>query len=312
MASPTYTFTGGDTPANYTPTTISEVGSMIGKIAEQVIRVVSAKNPLEVFKKLPVQNGDTIEQAIVKLASAQAYDSTGAGALSRKTPALAVMYFNDWTRAKFETTIDTSLLRKVLTDGKNVSDLSSKVVGVLSESDKYEEFTQLKNLMKWGRQSADGGTGAVLKNFQTVAYSNGINYQGVLTAIKDAVSGMKFVNTSFNTGSVNRSTNPEDIYILMPYKLKNLIDVEELSGVFNLDKAEMKSRIIEIDTDIESKYFYIYIVDKNAILDYTRLYEMADQKNADGLFWNYFLHTDRMYGISPLFDAGYIKVGAQS
>ena len=37
----------------------------------------------------------------------------------------------------------------------------------------------------------------------------------------------------------------------------------------------------------------------------------ADQKNADGLFWNYFLHTERMYGLSPLFDGCYILVKAE-
>lgn len=313
MSSPSYTFTGGDTPANYTPNKITEVGSMIGKVAEQIIREFSAANPLSVFEKMPVKNGDTIEQVFVKMASAEAYDSTGANALSRVTPEYAVKYFSDWTRSKFRHTVDVSEMRKVLTTGKGVSELSSKVVSVLGESDKHEKFTQMKNLLAWGRQD---GSGKVLKLISTVNYgATGIDYKGVLKALKNAVSGMKFVNSDFNTASLVRRTKPEDIYILMPYALKNEIDVEELAGVFNLDKAEIKARIIELDTtttEISGKDTYsIYIVDKNAILDYTRLYEMADQKNADGLFWTYFLHTERMYGISPLFDCGYINVVAE-
>lgn len=312
MASPTYTFSGGIAPASYTPNTESGLGSMIGKVAEQVIRDVVAKNPLAVFDKVPVANGDTIEQTVIKLANAQAYDSTGAGALTRKTPSMSVLYFKSWTRGKFETTVDASVIRKVLQTGKGVDEVASKLVGVLGESDKYEKYTQMKNLLKWGRQSADGGTGAVLVNAETVAYSSGIQYSKVLLAIKNAVSGMKFVNTSYNASSVNRSTRAEDIYILMPYKLKNEIDVEELAGVFNLDKADIRDKIIEIDSATESKFQYIYIVDRNAILNYTRLYEMAEQKNADGLFWNYFLHTERLYAICPLFDACYIKVGVEA
>lgn len=311
MASPSYTFTKG--ASTWTPNTITEVGSMVGKIAEQVIREVSADDKLTIFDKMSVDNGDTIEQALVKLANAQAYDSTGAGALSRKTPSIAVKYFNSWTRYKFETTVDTSLMRKVLNTGKGVSELSSKVVGVLGESDKYEKYTQLKNLLDWGRQD---GSGKALKLFDTVAYSSGIDYKGVLVSLKNAVAGMQYVNDSFNVDSIKRKTNAEDIVILMPYKLKNRIDVEELAGVFNLDKAELKNHIIEIDTDkakISNKdTFSIYIVDKNAILSYTRLYEMADQKNADGLFWNYFLHVERLYGISSLFDCGYINVVAEA
>lgn len=313
MSSPVYTFTGGVAPASYTPSTESELGSMIGKIAEQVIREVTAEDRLAVFDKRPVDNGDTIEQVVVKLADAQAYDSTGAGALSRKTPSMIVKYFKDWNRVKFETTVDTSKIRKVLQTGKGVGDISSKLVSVLGESDKYEKYTQVKNLLAWGRQD---GTGKVLKLYNTVSYgASGIDYKGILKAIKNVVSGMKFVNSDFNTSSTKRSTLPNDIYILMPYELKNAMDVDELASVFNLTKDELDAHIIELDTSvatISTKDTYsIYIVDRNAILDYTRLYEMADQKNADGLFWNYFLHVERMYGISPLFDCGYINVVAE-
>lgn len=314
MAAPSYTFTGGETPSDFTPNKISAVGSMIGKIADQTIRMVSADDRLSIFDKMPVKNGDTIEQVLIKLASAEAYDSTGAGALSRKNPDLAVRYFNDWTRAKYKHTVDISELRKVLETGKGVPEISAKVVGVLNESDKYEKYTQTKNLLAWGRQD---GTGKVLKLIETVNYgTDAIDYKGVLEALKNAVSGMQFVNTSFNTASINRKTNASDIVILMPYKLKNKIDVQELAGVFNLDKAEVGKHIIELDTDVAEisglDTYSIYVLDKNAILSYVRLYEMADQKNADGLFWNYFLHTERMYGISPLFDCGYINVVAEA
>lgn len=313
FAAPTYTFSGGAGPDDFTPKSVDELGGMLGKIAEQVIREVTAEDRLAIFDKMPVLNGDTIEQVIVKLASARAYDSTGANALSRKTPSLAVKMFNDWTHAVFDTTVDIPEIRKVLTTGKGASELSTKIVSVLGESEKDEKYTQTKNLLAWGRQD---GTGKVLKLFETVAYDNGINYKGVLIALKNAVAGMQFVNSDFNTEGIRRKTLASDIYILMPYKLKNMIDVDELSGVFNLDKAELKSRIIEIDTDVATisgkNTYSIYVVDRNAILCYKRLYEMMDQKNADGLFWNYFLHTDRMYAISPLFDCGYINVVAEA
>lgn len=313
MANPNYQFSGGATPENYTPNSITEVGGMIGKISEQVIREVTADDRLSVFDKMPVKNGDTIEQVVVKLASARAYDSTGANALSRKTPAISVRYFSDWTRAVFDTTLDIPELRKVLLTGKGVSELSAKVVGVLSESEKHEKYTQLKNLLAWGRQDKDG---KVLKYVETIPYNvDTIDYKKVLISLKDTISGMQYVNTEFNTGSINRKTLAQDIFVIMPYKLKNRIDVDELAGVFNLEKTELKSRIIEVDIDaeeIDGKSTYpIYVVDRNAILSYVRLYEMLDQKNADGLFWNYFLHTDRLYGLSPLFDGCYILVKAE-
>ena len=311
-------FTPGVEPDDYVPTTISGMGDAIGKIAEQVIRQFSAKNPLALFEKMPVNNGTTIEQMFVEMVESQAYDRSGANALTRKDPSIVVRYFDDWTPAKFHTSVDTSEIRKVLIGEKSASDIATKIVSVLSQSDTNEKYQTLKSLLANARQEADGGTGNVknsLIKYSTVAYdevNSTVDFKKLLTELRDVVDGMTFVNDDFNTAEIKKYTNREDIVIVMPYKLRNKIDVQDLAGVFNLEKTEIKDRIIVVDTEAEEGYDYVYVLDKMAILDYTRLYEMLNQLNADGRFWNYFLHVERMYGISPLFDACYLKVGVES
>jgi hypothetical protein len=313
FAEPTINYDGGSTPANFTPNSVEDLGGMLCKIAEQVIREVTAEDKLSVFDKMPVDNGDTIEQAIVKLASPRSYDATGANALSRKTPDIAVRMFNDWTRLVFDTTVDTSQIRKVLKTGKGADELSTKIVASLSEGDRFSKYNNLKNLLAWGRQD---GTGKVFVQKSNVEMKNGaVDFKETLVQMKNIISGMQYVNAEFNTASLKRRTLKDDIYLLIPYKLKNRLDVEELAGVFNLEKDKIEAHIIELDideSDFGGKYLPIYIVDKWAILDYTRLYVMENQKNADGYFWNYFLHTERLYGISPLFDGCYFWVQTQA
>lgn len=302
-------YDSGAEPADFTPNSVADLGGMLCKVAEQVIREVSAEDKLAVFDKRPVDNGDTIEQAIVKLASPRSYDATGANALSRKTPDIAVRMFNNWNRKVFDTTVDISQIRKVLTTGTGSEELSTKIVASLSEGDKFDKYTEVKSLLAWARQD---GAGKVFVQKPNVEFKNSaVDYKGTLIAMKNYISGMQYVNSDFNTASLKRRTLREDIYLLIPYQLKNMLDVEELAGVFNLDKDKINAHIIELDideSDFGGKYLPVYIVDRFAILDYTRLYEMADQKNADGLFWNYFLHTERMYGVSPLFDGCYFWV----
>lgn len=314
MASPTYVFTPGATGEDFVPNTMENLGDMVCKVSLQIIRGVEAFNPLAKFKKKAPTNGDTIEQVIVKLASAKAYDATGANALSRKTPDIVVKYFNTWTRRKFDTTIDKNEMTKVLQTGKGVGEISGKVIDSLVEGDKDEDFTQMKNLLAWGRQDGDG---QVFKKFGTITTKNEkIDYQELLVEMKDVVSGMQFCNANYNTALLKRKTKKDDIYILMPYKLKNKLSVEELAGVFNLEKTEIEGRIIEIDTDEEEisglNSYVVYILDQNALAIYNRLYDMDNQKNADGYFWNYFLHSEDMYGISNLFDCGYLVVNTET
>lgn len=298
-------FAPGKTGAEYQPNTYAELGDMIGKIAYQFIRQIEAKDPLSLFDKMPITNGDTIEQAVIKLVESQTYDKTGANALKRDTTVkMAVRYFNNWERRKYKTTVDISELRKALVSSSSAEAVASNLVSVLSQSRIDEKFQNVKKLLKWGTTAGSLGTGtSVLKDVGAVnkASDGTLDYKGILKKIKDTVKGMTFVNTTFNTAGLRRRTMLEDIVIVAPYTIINAIDVDELSGVFNLSKAEIRDRLVEIDSDDT----FIYIVDKNAILDFTRLYEMANEKNADGLFYNYYLHVEDLFAISPLFDACY-------
>ncbi len=314
MSSPTYEFTLGVDGDDFVPNTISGLGDMVCKLSLQFIRGVESFNPLAKFKKKAPTNGDTIEQAIVELADAEAYDASGANALSRKNPKVKVKYFNKWNRRKFQTSIDKAVMTKVLEKNAPLSEISGPVIAALTEGDKDEDFAQEKALLKWGRQDQ---TGKVLKKYATIptTVDGKIDYKEFLITLKDTVKGMKFCNANFNTANIKRKTKEDDIFIFMPYELKNRVDVDELAGVFNLDKAELKERIIELDTgeeEISSLDSYIvYVLDRNALAIFNRLYDMDNQKNADGLFWNYFLHSEDMYGLSPLFDCGYIVVNTE-
>lgn len=305
-------FAPGKTGTNYTPNTYEEMGNMIGKIAQQIIREVETRDPLAVFDKIPVDKGDTIEQAVIKLVEASPYDKTGAGALTRATnEKLLVRYFNNWEARKYKQTVDTSEIRKVLEGETGVDTVSSMLVGTLAQSRVYDKYTNVKALFKWATTNGSlESNSSVFKHLDDVQVNadNTLNYKAILKKIKNTVKGMKYVNTDYNSIGLARSTRESDIYILMPYTLVTDIDVDELAGVFNLDKAEIRSRIIEIDTDDT----YVYIVDQNAILDYTRLYEMWDQKNADGHFWNYFLHVEDLFAVSPLFDCCYFDYAKQA
>lgn len=295
--------------ASYAPTTYEELGDAIGKVAKQIIRDVGAVNPMERFDKGMIENGDTIETAVVKLVEAQGYDKTGANALSRDTTSkLAVRYFNKWQRHTYKTTVDIQELRKILLNGGEGSQaVAERLVGALGASAMDDRFQAYKRLIKWGTTTAswsDNTNPIFIKSADIQVDANGnTQYKAILKQIKDIVKGMQFVNTNYNRAGLKRKTLESDIIIVMPYKLKNAIDVDELAGVFNLSKAEIANKIIEVDTDDK----IVYVLDQNAVLHYVRLYEMAQQKNASGLFFNYFLHVEDMYGLSPLFDATFFN-----
>lgn len=289
--------------AAYQPSTVEEFNNMIGKVGKQMIREVTALNPLNVFNKGYMEKGDTLEVVVTKLVEASAYDRTGANALARNTvEKLLARYSNAWLRRVFETTVDIPEIRQVLVSGSDSSDIATKIVSELAESRTDDKYQRLKALLKWGATNGSFVNAGDVKKTADGA----LDYKGILKKIKDTVSGMKYVNTTFNAVGLKRRTYADDIYIVMSYTIKNAIDVDELAGVFNLSKTELAGRIIEID----SEDTYIYIVDRNAIIDITRIDEMVPQKNGKGLFINYFYHVEDMLTICPLFDACYFNYAA--
>lgn len=274
---------------------------LIEKVALQVITNVEAVNPLMALDKGSIDNGTSIEQAVVELVESEAYNKSGANALTPKHKQLIVRYFKDWTRKKFQTTVYDSDIRKVLLRDGNTGSISERLVANLSESDDNERYENIRDLLTWGKTAlvTSGVAGkTIIKKFGDTATS----YKGLLTAIKDAVKAFGFVKNTYNGLELKTRTPKNRIYIVMPYTIKNAIDVNELAGVFNLSKDEVGARIIETDATDGS----VYVVDSYALQLYTRLYELRSQYNADGLFMNYFLHTDRMYALSPAFNAVHI------
>lgn len=296
----------GIEPANLTYD-VNTAYAMVEKIARQVIRNVMTDDHLAVFDKIPVDKGTTIEEAIIKLVEAQARanGSTVAAPISTKD-LIAVRYYKYWTPAQFKTRVSLDELRKVMLSDGNVEAIAERVVDTLVQSDKQDKYEKVRGLFKYGVGSTEPQVAATFVDVNKgtpIDCSTTDGYKKLLKAIKNTISGMKFVNTDFNTAGIKRKTLADDIYIVMPYKIKNAIDVDELAGVFNLSKAEIEGRIIEIDEGDN-----IYIVDQNAILDYTRLYELTSFWNAEGLYTNYWLTVERMYALSPLFDGAYISV----
>ena len=282
----------------YTPDTSADL-SMVMKIARQVIRNVDAFDPLAVFNKMPIDKGTTIEEVVIGLAEAEAYNpDAGADSFFTKVdPNLVVRYYEDWTPLKFRVAYSLNEIRKVLLASTGVEDMATRIVASLTEGDKFDKFTRTKGLFTWGK------TQGVLVNKTPAGGLQTTSYKAILQTIKDIISGMKFVNASFNTANLKRRTKADDIYILMPYTVRNAMDVNELASVFNLEKDRLEAHIIEIDEGND-----IYIVDQNAVQIYTRLYEMFDFFNKDNLYMHYWLHVDRMYALSALFDGCYVTL----
>lgn len=268
---------------------------MIGKVAKQIIKGVTADNRLEELHRGEINNGETVEDVVFGLVEGSPLvDKVPGTPFSAPEAAPAVRYFKDWTTTQYATGLTHRNLRKYLTTGNSIEDVAGIVAGQLAQSAANDDYTAIRDMF------ANFAT-----NSETIVDNGDVGtLKEVLVKLKDIIGGMTFMNSEFNGANIKRRTLRDDIRILMPYELFNKLEVEELAGVFNLSKAEVQDRIILIDPPADTAG-RIYVFDKNAVQVWTRLYEMTSAFDAQQLRTNYFLTVDRLYGISPLYDAAY-------
>ena len=293
----TPTYTGGVLPANYEATVESTL-NMVDKIAKQAIYMIETDDHLYPLEKGDIENGTDVEQVVVNLAAGSAFDPDK-DAFSAAAPSLAVRYFKDWTTFQYNVKVSNNDIRKVMLPGASAAQLADMIVGNLAQSYMQENYEIIRDMFANAtiRQNCMKQIGSATNN----------DYKAILTQLKNAVSGMKFVNTTYNAAGIKRRTREEDLFILMPYTIKNAIDVNELAGVFNLSKDEIAARIIEIDpTDANA----IYILDRHAAQIYSRIYGMESIRNPANQTTYYYLTVDKLYAMSPLFDCAYIALTA--
>ena len=140
--------------------------------------------------------------------------------------------------------------------------------------------------------------------------------EALTIAIRDTIDNLRFKNYNFVANNIDNETSTkfkqraylEQIRIIVPYKVFNRLNIGWLANVYNLDKTELLSKIVTIDTDDG----IVYVIDKRSVFRYPQTDEILEQENAEGNFTTYFLHVNAMMGFSPLFKFAFIDASAMN
>lgn len=283
---------------NYTAT-INDIYGLVEKVAKQSFFGVESDNPLSHFYKGDVDKGTTIEQWMIQLCESYAFDKNAVDVFKGADPDYVVRYFKDWTERQYEATVRDDEIRKILKGESSVEDVSAKIIANLTESDENENFENLKGVLAYIKTQIDASDSAT---------NAGVAQDGAefLKLIKNAVDKMKFMNSTFSVAGAKYRCPLDRIRIVMPYGVKNAVDVDTLASLFHVEKAEILEKIDVIDTEDG----IVYIVDESAVLWYRRLSEIEPTRNAKARKTIYYKTVDDLFAYSPIFKATYIDASA--
>lgn len=305
----------GNAITEYTNTTNEFLDALVNRIAFVEVSNRRYKNPLAVLKKGHKPYGTDIEDIYTNPTSAVKYSGTEIGdMLAIAKPDTKTIFHRMNRQDKYPVSLTEDQIKHAFTSEGEFSAFIQSVMSAMYSGDEMDEYLLMRNLI----------TDAIKDN---KLVSMEIDYTGDEATSKDLVKlintiskNMAFMATDYNgynllnaEGITGKTITPCETWcpqanqvILIRNDVSVNTNVEVLAQAFNMSKAELLPRIIEVDSFGDTDTLAV-ICDEALFKVKDELYKVTSFFNASNLVTNYWLHHWQMLSLSLFANAVAIK-----
>lgn len=318
---------------NYTALQNEFLSALVNRIGRVILTSRQYENPWKAFKKGMLEYGETIEEIFVNIAKPFQYDPEVAQdtVFKREIPDVRSTFHIMNYQKFYKSTVDNARLNMAFLSWSGITELIGYIIDALYTGANYDEFLVMKYLI--ARHILNGELKVV-----TIPAVTSDNMKSVVGVIKGESNDLTFLSNKNNLAHVYNSCPKDRQNMILDTKFDAKMDVEVLASAFNMEKAEFigKRTLVNGFGDIDNARLaelfandptYVALTDAEitalnsipAVLvdaDWLQIYdnfqEMTEQKNAEGLYWNYFLHVWKTFSVSPFAPATVFVTGTPS
>ena len=282
---------------------------LIEKIGRTVIEQKMFKNKLARFKSGGVHNSHDVEEIFIEMAKAEGkYDKNGTNPLGRrKGPDVHVIYHRQNRQDYYAISIgDIDYVRVFRSEGTFETFVKGLINSVYS-ADEYDEWLAMKNLLATYQNKEKNGTGYYnyqVKTFNTENDPKEVAKNFVKT-LRKAVTDLSFASNKYNVAGVTTWSEASELALFVHKDVVAEIDVELLANAFNRSDTDTKvvPTIVIMDDFGTLENTYALLADKDWFRVWDTLVHTEPQRNAQGLFTNYFFHHHQILSASTFKNA---------
>ena len=276
------------------------VDSLIMRIGYTYVNQQSFSNPLKVFKKNKLMYGNSVQEMVPKWIRAHSYVDDAEDVFKMARPDVATWYHSQNRRDRYDITINEQELRTAFTDSYGLNKLVAAFMNTPMNADEYDEYRIMLQLLafygnKWG----------FYRHHLSAAPTDDATGKEFLTAVRSYAGKLRFPNTIYNCKAIEDVpvfVKPSELVLLLTPDTQAAIDVNTLASVFQLDKADIKYRTVEVD-EFPMPNVVAILTTEDFFQCYDTVYETTSMYNPKTLGTNYFLHHWGIYSVSPFVPA---------
>lgn len=281
--------------------------ALFGKIGKTILEKKLFNNKLARFKSGTIHTQQDVEEIFIEMSKAEgSFDPTGPNPLGRRPgPEVKAIYHRMNRQDYYPISVSDLDVMRVFRSESTLDTFISGLINSVYSGAQYDEWIAMKNLLA----TYDGYT---VSNVYTQQGTEGpdpidlpmdVVAKDFVKTVRKLVQDMSFPSTKFNKAGVMTWNNPGDLVLLVNKDLLAEIDVEVLSKAFNMGKTDIQVEIIPMDDFGSRENTLGLLVDKDWFRVWDTLSKMEPQRNAQGLFTNYFYHIHQILSVSSFKNA---------
>lgn len=295
--------------STYTAKSNEFLTALYNKVLYQTIASMEFTNPFKKYDSFPINYGDTVENIFVEMPKGYKFDKDATDPFAKVAPSVKVLYSSINYELQYETTVQDSLLRRACLSEYGFMNLIDTIVAQLAKAMSIDEYT---------------GTLAMLNNADIFAkgietYTEGSTdsetAETITKTVVDAVSYMKLPGTASNKMGVLTVSAPSDLVLIIKTELLNKINLDYLSGVYNLDKVDLIKNIIPVvsfqteTTDSEGEPTTVgedidfMVIDAKGFDNHVALQDGGLVYNPKGKYTNHFYNLWKIISFKHFYNA---------
>ena len=288
--------------------------SLLNQIVPVFAKNRSWSNPLAEFKKGMVEFGNGVEEIQTGLINAVAYDPNddvdAKVIFGRDDFRVETAFHTRNRRDRYKVSVEKRLIQSAFLNGGDVAELVDRQLNAPYESDQVDEFLLMTRLLT---EYEDRG-GFYHAHVPDVARtrSTADDAKELLRKLRAIAGEMRFKSTAYNPARMPVHSTPDDMILLTTPAVKAALDVEALAWAFNIDKADVQYRVIEIpQSAAPGKGFQAAIVDKDFFQVYDHIMETTSiDVPTDPNTYNVFFHHHQTISCSRFAPTAMLWTGA--
>ena len=270
------------------------LGSLVNKIGRQEYSSKAYLNPLAKFKKGFIDNANEIEEIYVARVQGLSQDLDGTTTLKRVKPDVKTLYHNQEYGKCYTATITDKQVRQAFTSKDGVKRIADEILTQQHTGVEYDEYVAMKKAIN---DFATAIPGSAKRTITEV--TNQTTAKEFVKKVKKDIGKMQFRSTNYC--EYEQHSKAEDLVLFVHIDYQAEIDVELLATAFNIDKAELNTRVVFVDGFTNTKLRAV-LLDVGAIKVFDTLYNNEQQRNAQGMFTNYHLNVEKIVSYSTLYN----------